>query len=236
MARIKLTSLLADVRGRLGNTVFSSNGSGFYVKDMRSPINPRSPGQSLVRSDFSFLVKNWTLLTPSDRNTWTVYAARPDTVRYDWFGDPYYLSARAQFISINTGRLQAGLDYTATAPTGDLPLDLPTFSCGIDPQEVNFASYCDPDAAFDASIAYVQVHFCCVTSPARMTPVLPLRFLGVQAYDYAWPWNFNGLVLQAYGAMPTYGRWFLSFTPFSLECRPGTVLRYTDALGTEVIP
>lgn len=236
MAKVKLNSLLADVRGRIGSNVFSSNAAGFYVKIMKAPVNPRSIGQSAIRSRFSFLVKNWTLLSVAERDAWGVYAARPDNIRYDWFGDPYSPNARAQFVSINTARLQAGLAYTATAPSGSLPADLPSFSCGIDPQGATFDSYLSPDAAFDGSIAYVLAHFCCVSSPARMTPVLPLRWLGTVEDGYSWPWEFNDLVTDAYGPIASYGRWFIALTPLSSECRPGTVLRYTAALGEEITP
>lgn len=236
MAKIKLNSLLVDIRGRLGNNVFSSNGAGFYCKVMKIPVNPRSVSQSAVRSTFSFLVKGWSLLDQSDRDDWVTYAAQADNVRYDWFGDPYYPSGRSQFIIVNSARLQSGLAVTDTPPVSTLPLDLPTFSCGVDPQTVSFASYMDPDDVFDASIAYVHAALCCVSSVARQTPVLPLRFLGVQPVGYAWPWLFNSLVLDLYGSILTSGRGFLALTPYSSECRPGTVARYSAALGEEIAP
>jgi hypothetical protein len=234
MAKIKLNSLLADIRGKMGGSVFSSNGAGYYVKVLTPPVNPRTPGQSTRRAQFAFLVRAWNFLSTGERDAWTDYAAQPDNTRQDWFGDPYLPASRAQFIIVNTLRLQAGMDYTVTPPAGSLPATLPTFSAGIDPQEDNFTSYIDPDAAFDASIEYVHASFCCVSSPSRYTPVLPLRFMAVYPATGPWPWLINQYVLDTYGAILTSGRWFIELTPVSDECRTYTAVRMSAALGEEV--
>lgn len=234
MAKIKLNSILADVRGRLGNSVFSSNGAGYYMKVMSPPINPRTPGQNSRRAAFSFLVKAWSYLDSTDRDTWSTYAAQSDNTRYDWFGDPYLPSARAQFIIVNSIRLQAGLSATDTAPTGALPADLPAFSAGIDPEGKSFTSYIDPGDVFDASIEYLHAAVCLVPSVARYTPALPLRFMAVVPVSQSWPWEIDDYITDLYGAIHTQGRWFLELTPVSDECRTGTVLRLTAAQGEEV--
>ena len=236
MARVKLNSLLADLRGRLQSVVFSSNSSGFYVKIHKNPTNPQTVGQSAQRYNFTRLVKSWNLLTPEEREPWTDYAAQADNIRYDWFGDPYYPSSRSQFTIVNMARLQASEDITVTAPTGNLPEPLPDFSAGVDPQTVNLTTYLDPGAAFDASIAYIHASLCCVSSPARMTPILPLKFLALRAYDATWPWEFNDLVLSIYGSIPTSGRWFIELVPYSATFRSGTTLRLTALMGEEVTP
>jgi hypothetical protein len=233
MARVKLNSLLADLRGRLGAAVFSSNGAGFYAKELKIPVNPRSTAQSASRSTFSRLVKSWSLLDEADRLLWATFAADPTNTRYDWFGDPYNPNARAQFVSINTYRLLAGLPVTESPPEDPLPLDLPAFLAGVDVPGTSFDSYADPDAAFDASISYVHIALAISPSPGRGSTPNNFKNIAVVPYTGPWPYVFKDWLTATYGPIPNYGRWFMALTPLSSECRPGTVARLTAALGEE---
>lgn len=234
MAKIKLNSLLADVRGRLGSVVFSSNAAGFHCRVLKAPAASVSVLQNAQRTRFSQLISAWNLLTPAERALWTTYAAQVDNVRYDWFGDPYYPNARAQFISINTARLLNGDTITATAPTGSVPSPLPSMSGGVDPSGVSFTSYVDHMAAFDASITYVHVSVSITNSPGRGTPILPFRFVLIRPTASVWPVEIDTELKAIYGYVLNAGSWWLSLMPLSSEYRPGTVSFISAEIGQEV--
>lgn len=233
MAKIKLNSLLADLRGRLGSTVFSSNGSGFYAKPAAAPAQPNTSAQSLSRNRFSRLVSSWNLLTPAQRAGWTSYAAQVDNARTDWFGDTYYPNARAQFLIINTYRLLAGTTITDTAPTGALPAALPAMAAGVDPDGSGFTSYINHTAAFDASILAVHAAISITSSPGKNTPILPYKVLGINPAAGTWPWEIDGLLTTLYGYILDTGTWWLVLTPLSSEYRPGTPLYISALINSE---
>lgn len=234
MAKIKLNSLLADVRGRLGSVVFSSNAAGFHCRVLKAPSGSVSVLQNNQRTRFSRLVSSWNLLTPAERALWTTYAAQVDNVRYDWFGDPYYPNARAQFFSVNTARLLNGDTITATAPTGSVPAPLPAMGGGVDPSGVSFTSYVSNLAAFDASIMYVHIAISVTNSPGRSTPILPFRFVLIQPTASGWPVEIDAELSAIYGNIAQSGSWWFSLTPLSSEFRPGTVSLVSDEIGQEV--
>jgi len=232
MARIKLNSLLADLRGRFGSVVVSSNRSGFYVRVLKTPTNPRSTLQSSNRLNFGRLVYGWNLLSPADRALWATFAARADNERLDWFGDGYFPTARDQYISVNTLRIAAGLAITDTAPTTDRPAALPAMSGGIDATGA-FTSYIDNDAAFDASIEYVHAAVSIATNPGRATPRLPFKYVGLNATSGTWPWEIQTALDGLYGYMAQSGTWWLALTPVSDVCRLGTTVYISAPMGEE---
>ena len=233
MAKVKLNSLLADMRGRLGSVVFSSNAAGFHVRTLKTPSQPNTARQSAQRNLFSRLVGAWNLLSSTDRADWTTYAAQVDNVRADWFGDPYYPNARAQFVSINTARLQNADSITETPPAGALPSPLPSMGAGVDPSGAVFSSYIDALAAFDASILYVHAAVSLVSSPGRNTPISPLKFLGINPVSGTWPWEIDAALTTLFGPFPQTGSWWLALTPLSDEYRPGTTLFINAPIGEE---
>lgn len=233
MARLKLSSLLADMRGRLGSSVISSNGAGAYVKSFKVPVNPRSEKQESARDMFARCSWAWTAITSANRLTWTAYAADPSNTRYDWFGDPYLPNARAQFFSINTARLLAGDDIAEDAPTGALPAVLPALQAGIDPSGLLLTSYLNPLDVFDASIYAVHATTGYVSSTGRTSPPLPLRFLGIHLTGDTWPWEFQSEITDLWGPIPVQGTWWMQVTPLSDEFRPGSTVILTAPMGQE---
>ena len=234
MAKLKLNSLLADMRGRFGSVVISSNATGNYVKVLVSPKQTVTYQQSIIRSRFSTLITAWNQLTALQRNDWKTYSLQADNERLDWFGDPYYPNARAQFISINLARSSNGETIAESPPAGNLPAALPTMNGGVDPSGVAFDSYIDHDGAFDGTIKYVYVGVSITPKPGRGTPIMPYKFLGIKDVSGAWPWLIQSTLDDLYGVVSSVGSWWLSITPLSDEYRPGTTSYINAAIGTEV--
>jgi len=77
MASVKYSSLVSDVRGRIGSMVYSGWKAGVgYVKNMSTSVNnPNSVSQDLMRSALSRASKYWfDTLTPAQRGAWETYA------------------------------------------------------------------------------------------------------------------------------------------------------------------
>jgi hypothetical protein len=70
MAKIKLGSNIADIRGKLNGHVFSHNRGGNYIRNKVTPVNGRTTSQVLVRSRFAQYSQQWRTLTQAQISAW----------------------------------------------------------------------------------------------------------------------------------------------------------------------
>ena len=234
MAKIKPSSLLAEIRGTLGGIVFSSNTHGYYCKPLKIPVQPRTEYQTGRRAVFSDAVRSYSAMTPVQIAAWQAFAADPTNTRYDYFGDAYLPSALNQYASINMLRNEAGLTRTNTAPTGALPNALPSMQVFIDfvPSPTN--SYIKRTAAFHASIAYVHVLIRLWASLGRTQPPLPLYFLDIYPAASFPTVDIQADLVSCFGDLPADGNWYLTLAPVSSELRIGTSKTYSGRSGDTV--
>jgi hypothetical protein len=234
MAKIKTASLLAEIRGALGGSVFSSNGSGFYVKSLVTPIQPRTPAQTQHRAIFSNSVRNYGTMTAPQIAAWIAYAADPTNTRYDYFGDPYLPSAINQYAGVNTLRTAAGLPPTATAPTGAIPTGLPNMSVFVDfiPSPGN--STITNLVVFPVSVAYVHVLSQIWTSQGKIQPRLPLKFMAIVPKASFPNYDIQSLLISLFGTLTPDGRWYIALAPISSTFRVGATKTYTGRSGDTV--
>lgn len=234
MARIKTSSLLAEIRGNLGGVVFSSNGAGFFCRQQRIPVQPRTQAQTTRRNRFSDCAHTYSTMAPIQIGAWVTYAADPTNTRYNYFGDPYLPNAFNQYCSINLMRQAAGLGMTATAPTGALPLALPSLDVFIDFQPSGTNSYITNNAAFDASISYVHVLGRLWANLGRTVPASPLCFV-VLIPKASFPnYDIQADLTARFGNLPLDGNWYLSISPVSSEFRLGTAITVAGRSGDTV--
>ena len=231
MAKVKLNSLLADLRGKIGSTVFSSNASGFYASLPKTPRQPRTTMQSEYRNAFSYLSAAWTDVSVSDKALWTTYAERADNARLDWFGDTYYPSSRNQFISLNLCRLMAGESATETPPTSDLPLALPEMGGMYSPENDPDVSFVTNMDSFDASIEYVHVMLSAWPRPGRLSPVLPARFIAIIPTNLFPDVDISPVSSVLFPLSGQDGRWYMEFRPVSADFRVATARTATAAFN-----
>ena len=233
MARIKLNSLLADLRGRYGTTLFSSNGAGFYARPLSLPRNPRTIKQQTARGNFSTLISQWNALDVANKALWTTYAARADNERLDWFGDPYFPSNRSQYISLNTLRLTAGYPPVDEPPTTDRPDPLPQMKAMFSPTGSPDDSYIDAPDPFSPTIAFVAVYLSAWLRPGRLSPVTPPRWLGLFDVSYFGPIDVQSESEALFPFVSDAGRFAFYFNPVSSDFRLGTQVFCTAAFGEE---
>lgn len=100
MAKILLTAIVADIRGKLNGTVFSKNRGGNYIRTKTSPDNPQTTYQQEYRQAFGVVSSSFKALTPAQVASWN-----EATVNYpyeDKFGNTRYFSGKALFQLLNT--------------------------------------------------------------------------------------------------------------------------------------
>jgi hypothetical protein len=78
MARIKLGAMIADIRGKLQNAVYSlAKGGVHYVKNIpASVLNPNSIDQGAARARLMEAAADWSSLTPGEQAAWAAVAVR----------------------------------------------------------------------------------------------------------------------------------------------------------------
>jgi hypothetical protein len=117
MAKILFTAIAAQMSGKLNGTVFAYNKGGNYARTKTTPLNPRNPAQTNVRSIFSGIASAWRTLTNSQRKLWEDFAkAKPYN---DVFGIPRNYSGFQYYMKVNQNLMangQTGIDEPSDLP------------------------------------------------------------------------------------------------------------------------
>lgn len=85
MAKLKLSAIVSEMRGKLNGSVFSKNRGGAYVRTKVTPVNPQSIAQGAVRAALTNLSQGWRGLTEAQRAAWN--SAVSNFTGTDIFGD-----------------------------------------------------------------------------------------------------------------------------------------------------
>lgn len=115
MARIKLSSLLTDLSGKVGNVVYTKNATGAVCRTRVDPANPRTALQIAARNALTACGALWAALTPTERSEWEAYAA--GTPVPSRMGGTQLVSGFDMFCRHATLSQEAGITPLTTAPT-----------------------------------------------------------------------------------------------------------------------
>lgn len=113
MAIIKLKDG-AEIRGKLGGSVYSRNRYGNYVRGKTQNVNPRTVKQVELRNRFSQISSSWRALTAAQQLGWNEAAML--FPRKNKVGDTIFLTGSALFSSFNTKLSQVGIARNIIAP------------------------------------------------------------------------------------------------------------------------
>jgi hypothetical protein len=114
MALVK-SSLMSQVSGKIGGTVYATGRYGQYARNWVKPVNPNTNKQQQVRSIMGAANQAWSLLTDLVKADWVTYAnAVPWLNR---IGDAIYLTGKTIFVRTYIARINAGLAMVDAAPT-----------------------------------------------------------------------------------------------------------------------
>jgi hypothetical protein len=110
MARIDLSPLVSDVRGKVGDTVFSKWKGTNYIRTRVTPANPNTTAQQNVRDAMARLVSIWQELDADLKAAWDVWGA---TLQISGFNG---------FVKKNmTNNIAQGRMYWIAPPNADEP-------------------------------------------------------------------------------------------------------------------
>lgn len=85
MAKVKLSTLVADVRNRLGNVVFSKWKDTNYVKEYTTYSRGSSEKQLEIRNAFALLVSVWRNMGQIMHSSWNAYAQNMNMTGFNAF-------------------------------------------------------------------------------------------------------------------------------------------------------
>lgn len=106
--------MVGQLSGSQGNTTFSHNRSGSYIRNRVIPVNPNTTSQTAARSAFTSFSQNWRDLSQSDQSSW-VSLADIDPIE-DRQGQSIVLSGIAYYTRFNMRRRSVALARLDTAP------------------------------------------------------------------------------------------------------------------------
>lgn len=115
MAKFNASGVGGDIRGKLGNSVFSRNKGGAIIRQKVTPNNPKTASQQQVRQNFGQNSKAWSgTLTQDQRNAWTAFAAANPVNNV--FGNSITLTGLAMYNRLNQVLLQIGAAVISDPP------------------------------------------------------------------------------------------------------------------------
>jgi len=76
MAKVVFSALVSDIRGRLGDDIYSYQRGVHYIrKYVPKSYDPNTPRQQFTKSNFSYLTFVWNYFTQFDKMLWRRYAS-----------------------------------------------------------------------------------------------------------------------------------------------------------------
>lgn len=233
MAKIKYNSLISDIRGRLGSFVFSSNSTGGYVKTFVPPVIKRSAATSQARTAFSSASNIWSSLSVAVKEEWQAYASDIEQVRYDWFGDPYFLSARASFISYYILASRSGSIPSLAPPAGPKPSPITSASALFSSAGGALSSYFLVLSPLPVAFAWLHLKVLLWASTSVFSPPRPLVFLGLLPASAGPSFDLDSYFSRLYPHRSPSSTWFLEATPYSSDFRAGASVFLSNTINSE---
>lgn len=121
MAILKFGVIVTGIRGSIGGTTFSQNGSSAYAKAWAQGPQPKSSKQQAQCAALGSMGAYWKALTVAQRAAWDTYAALPAQALTNSLGLTYYASGWNWFVKNVRQQLSVTMSPTYTAPVGARP-------------------------------------------------------------------------------------------------------------------
>ncbi len=86
---LNMSSLIIEIRGRLGDQVFYMRGGRICARRHVIPRNPRTIRQQVNRSRFTWAVRQWRLIDNAERGRWNDRAVKMNKSGYNLFIGEY---------------------------------------------------------------------------------------------------------------------------------------------------
>jgi hypothetical protein len=117
MAKVQLSVLMNDIRGKAGTVVFTESREGLVTKPRVTPQNPRTPKQVAVRQAFGRAAAAFRNMTNMQAQLWQRYA-QTQNERQPITGRHFTLTAINAFMRL-------AIRFQLVNPTGTIPMTPP---------------------------------------------------------------------------------------------------------------
>lgn len=177
--------------GSDAGTTASRNRFGQYYRTRRTPVNPRSTQQGIVRARLGLASANWRALTDAQRSGWKDLGSQ--MTRTDSLGSTYTLQGNQAFVSVNSAKAAAGDAQVTDAPalltpgsilTATITLTAAAFSIAYTgtplPTGARLFTYVSPQGSagksFQSDMRLLSVSAAAAASPAVVTTAYTAKF------------------------------------------------------------
>jgi hypothetical protein len=108
-------AIISEIRNKIAATVYTKNKAGASIRNRVTPINRRSPNQTLRRQQLASLSSGWRNLTQAERDGWNAAGASfPQT---DNLGQTVFLTGEQLYVRCNANLLLTGNAQITSAPS-----------------------------------------------------------------------------------------------------------------------
>jgi len=114
MAKIKPSSIIETLSGKLQGGIFLNTSNGVILKANNFTQQPNSPGQSSQRAKIGLVSQNWRYLSTTAKNNWDA-----ETINYPYtnrLGETAYYSGYQLFNKLNLNLQASGQGIILNAP------------------------------------------------------------------------------------------------------------------------
>lgn len=126
MATARLGSIVADIRGSVGDEVYARNPAGIYIRARTSPSQPASAERDERQAAFTAITQAWSgTLTEAQRDTWRSYGRQHPLP--DRFGRPKAMPGHCHFLRCNAQRYRVTHAITTLVAPNQPPGPPPSF-------------------------------------------------------------------------------------------------------------
>lgn len=126
MATVRLGSVVADIRGSVGEETYGRNPGGIFVRARTPPGQPPSDERDERQAALTAISQAWSAtLSDAQRSTWRTYAQA--NLLPDRFGRPKAMSGICHFIRCNAQRYRVSHAITALVAPDQPPGPPPPF-------------------------------------------------------------------------------------------------------------
>lgn len=127
MAIIKLGPVVTAIRGTVGGSIFSANGSGAYVKAWGIGAKKRTEKQASQRDLFLRPARDWAALSSARKAAWAAWAGEEAQKKQNPVGEGYELSGYQAYTNLALWGFTTGIGPLPDPPGEPRP-DPPTIT------------------------------------------------------------------------------------------------------------
>lgn len=197
MAKIKFGFGVAEIRNKLGGSVFARNRGGSYVRTKVTPLNPQTGAQVSARNLLTSLAQAFRSLSQDQITAWNQAVTQWQTT--DIFGDLVSPTGLALYVRLNANISNAGgtLLTSPPAPVGADALTALSLTAAVT-SDVFEVAY-QPGTVPTGHTLYVESTE--MLSPGINNANSRFRFIGTEAAAATSPADLFGAQTAKFGAL-----------------------------------